>query len=304
MLSSNTREWCRLSGKLCKHGDMQTPVAPIGTWLIDLDGVVWLSDQPIAGSATAIGHLRDAGIRIAFATNNSAPTVSSLVERLKLAGIDAEASEIVTSAQAAASLLGTGSTALVCGSTGLIEALADREIEIRSRGPVDAVVVGWTDRFDFEMLTRAAMAVRDGARFIGTNEDPTHPTPMGLHPGSGAILAAVATAAEAIPEVAGKPHEPMAALVRERYPDASLMVGDRPATDGVFASRLGIPFALVLSGVTGTDDSSVRVNLDFEVEDLSTLVHGALSGDLAQVPGFDAVGLQNSHTLPPGMLCS
>ena len=84
--------------------------------------------------------------------------------------------------------------------------------------------------------------------FIGTNEDPTHPTPQRLLPGSGALLAAVATAAQATPEVAGKPHDPMVALLRARAPDAVLVVGDRPSTDGALARRLGLPFALVRTG--------------------------------------------------------
>ena len=31
-----------------------------------------------------------------------------------------------------------------------------------------------------------------------------------------------------------------------------VMIGDRPSTDGAFATQLGVPFALVLSGVAGT----------------------------------------------------
>ncbi len=105
-------------------------------------------------------------------------------------------------------MLEPGSTALVCADGGVLEALAARGVSVLDQGPADAVVVGWTRRFDFELLATAATAVRQGARFIGTNEDPTHPTPDRLLPGSGAILAAVATAAQATPEVAGKPHEP------------------------------------------------------------------------------------------------
>ncbi len=119
-------------------------------------------------------------------------------------------------------------------------------------GPADAVVVGITRRFTYDGVAAAAAAVRGGARFIGTNEDPTFPTPDGLVPGAGAILAAVATAAEAAPEVAGKPHRPTAEAIAARVSDGQLrvMVGDRPSTDGALAAQLGIPFALVLSGVT------------------------------------------------------
>ncbi len=243
-----------------------------GTWVIDLDGVVWLAEEPIAGSADAVARLRRAGHGVVFATNNASPTVAELRQRLAQAGIEATPEEIVTSAQAAASMLAPGSTAVVCADGGVLEALAERGVSVLGAGPADAVVVGWTRRFDFDLLATAATAVRLGARFIGTNEDPTHPTPQRLLPGSGAILAAVATAAQASPEVAGKPHEAMVALLRTRAPDASMVVGDRPSTDGALARRLGLPFALVRTGVTSDGREPMVVEPDEEAADLETLV--------------------------------
>ncbi len=243
-----------------------------GTWLIDLDGVVWLAQEPIPGSADAVARLRRAGLGVLFATNNASPTIDELRRRLAAAGIEAGADDIVTSAQAAASMLEPGSTALVCADGGVLEALAARRVSVVADGPADAVVVGWTRRFDFELLASAATAVRLGARLVGTNEDPTHPTPGRLLPGSGALLAAVATAAQTAPEVAGKPHDPFVALVRSRAPDAVRMVGDRPSTDGVLARRLGLPFALVRTGVTSDGREPMSVEPDEDAPDLLTLV--------------------------------
>jgi 4-nitrophenyl phosphatase len=242
------------------------------TWIVDLDGVVWLADEPIAGSADAIGRLRDAGYRVLFATNNAAPTVAELCERLGRAGISAGSSDLVTSAQAAASMLEPGTSAFPCAEGGVTEALTERGIEVVEDGPVDAVVVGWTHRFDFDLMAKAASLVRGGARFIGTNEDATHPTPRGLLPGSGALLAAVATAAQTEPEVAGKPHEPMVELLRRRAPEAALVVGDRPSTDGALARRLGLPFALTRSGVTSDGREPMVVEPDEVAADLAALV--------------------------------
>ncbi len=252
--------------------DADAPRAPAGTWLVDLDGVVWLAERPIHGAADAIARLRESGTRVVFATNNSAPTIDELVARLSKAGIDAGPEDLVTAAQAAASMLAPGSSAVVCADGGMLEALAERGVTVVDAGPADAVVVGWTRRFDFEMLATAATAVRMGARFIGTNEDPTHPTPERLLPGSGAFIAAVATAAQSTPEIAGKPHEPLVALVRRRAPDARLVVGDRPATDGLLARRLGLPFALVLSGVTPSGHGTLEVDPDEEATGLGALV--------------------------------
>jgi 4-nitrophenyl phosphatase len=114
---------------------------------------------------------------------------------------------------------------------------------------VDAVIVGWTMEFTYDTLATAATAVRSGARFIGTNADPTHPTPVGLKPGTGAIIAAVEVASGQRCEYAGKPAPAMAALVLDRCSAISMVVGDQVATDGAFAHTLRAPFTLVRSGV-------------------------------------------------------
>jgi len=246
--------------------------SPAETWIIDLDGVVWLAEQPIAGSAEAIGRLREAGIRVIFATNNAAPTLAEFCTRLGSAGIAADADDLVTSAQAAASMLEPGTSAFPCAEGGVVEALTQQRVKVIDDDPADAVIVGWTRRFDFDLMAKAASLVRAGARFIGTNEDPTHPTPRGLLPGSGALIAAVATAAQTEPEMAGKPHEPMVALIRRRAPDATLIVGDRPSTDGVLARRLGVPFALMRSGVTSDGREPMVVEPDEVAADLAALV--------------------------------
>lgn len=251
---------------------------PARTWVTDLDGVVWLAERPIPGSARAIDELRASGIRVLFVTNNAAPTVAELISRLGQAGIEADADDLITSAQAAASMLEPGTQAVICADEGVVEALTNRGIEIVPEGPADAVVVGWTRHLDFERLAAASTAVRAGARFIGTNEDATHPTIDRLLPGAGAILAAVATAAQAKPEVAGKPHEALVKLLRDRAPELSVVVGDRPSTDGLLARRLQVPFALVRSGVTRDGREPMVVEPDVEAPDLASLVEKILGG--------------------------
>jgi 4-nitrophenyl phosphatase len=223
----------------------------------DLDGVVWRGETPIEGAADGITRLRDAGLRVVFLTNNSSGRVADNVARLAACGVDAAPDDVASSAQAAAALLtrshGPGTRVLACAGPGVVEALVAAGFEIVDAVPVDAVVVGWHRDFDFERLRRAADAVRGGATFIATNLDPTYPGSDGLLPGAGSIVAAVQTAGGRPPEVAGKPEAPMATLVRGRYADPVVMIGDRPSTDGAFAVALGVPFALVLSGIVGSD---------------------------------------------------
>src|SRR5690606_22816267 len=134
-----------------------------------------------------------------------------------------------------------------------------------------AVLVGLHFDFDYDRLRQAASAVRGGARLIGTNDDPTYPTPEGLLPGGGSLLAAVAVASEAEPTIAGTPHEPMAALVQARLGEDGTVVGDRPDTDGVLARALGFRFALVLSGSTPSADGADPAP-DLVAADLASLV--------------------------------
>jgi glycerol-1-phosphatase len=222
----------------------------------DLDGVIWRGERPIEGSATGITRLRDAGLRVVFLTNNSSGRVRETIERLAAAGVDVDPDDLASSAQAAAALLASttpaGSRVLACAGPGVIEALVAHGFEPVAGAPADAVVVGWHRDFDFERLRIAADVVRSGARFVATNLDPTYPASGGLLPGAGAIVAAVQTAGGRRPEVAGKPEPAMAALVHARYGDPVVMIGDRPSTDGAFAATLGVPFALVLSGIAGT----------------------------------------------------
>jgi 4-nitrophenyl phosphatase len=249
--------------------------------LCDLDGVVWLSHQPIPGSVDAIARARAAGHRVLFVTNNSASRLEEVEAALERIGI-AAGGDVLTSAQAAARLLQPGERALVCGGPGVVQALEARGVEVvvEADAIVDAVVVGWHRTFDFEGLTRAARAIGRGARLIGTNDDATYPTPDGPIPGGGSILAAVRTASGVEPEIAGKPYEPMAALVRaavgEEEARMAVMVGDRPSTDGLFARTLGCRFALVWSGVTGAG-ATVEPVPDLVAADLEGVVAALLA---------------------------
>ncbi len=253
---------------------------PVDTVLCDLDGVVWLAHDAISGAPEAIERLRGVGIRVFFVTNNSYSLVAEQEAALARIGVPAVGG-VLTSAQAAALLIEPGEMVLVCGGPGVSEAVSARGCVPIADGDADAVVVGMHQTFDYERMRIASTAIRNGARFIATNDDPTYPTPDGPIPGGGAIVAAVATASGETPVIAGKPYEPMAALVRAAVgatfdADSTLMVGDRFSTDGVFAHTLGCRFALVRSGVSvpGADAGGT---VDIDAADLGA-VSAALLG--------------------------
>ena len=241
--------------------------------LCDLDGVVWLAHEPIAGSVEAIADLRAAGHRVLFVTNNSSARVEVQEAALDAIGIPAEG-DVLTSANAAALLLEPGERVLICGGDGVIEAVLGRGALVADSDDdrVDAVVVGFHRTFDYDDMLRASRAARNGARLIGTNDDATYPTPDGPIPGGGAILASIVTASGTAPIVAGKPHQPMAALVRATIGEAAalraVMVGDRPETDGLMAATLGCRYAHVESGITPAG-STVRPTPDITAANLA-----------------------------------
>jgi 4-nitrophenyl phosphatase len=234
--------------------------------------------QPIAGSVHAIESLREAGHRVLFVTNNSYSVVSDQENALAKIGIDAR-NDVITSSQAAGSLLRKGERVLLGGGPGAVEAIrnagailtgrsddhlnvesGNAEMRSKTDQEFDVVMVGYHPTFDYRGLTRLSHAVRGGARLIATNDDATYPTPHGLIPGGGSILAAVVAASGVEPIVAGKPYEPIADLVRRVLGITDLsdawMVGDRPSTDGLFAQTVGCKFAQVLTGISSADKSS------------------------------------------------
>lgn len=261
--------------------------API---LCDLDGVVWLMHQPIEGSVRAIESLRKAGHRVLFVTNNSFSLIADQERALSSIGIDAHG-DVVTSSQAAGSLLRNGERVLLGGGPGAVEAIEHAGAILAGRSDehidgellqspidqnIDTVMVGYHATFDYRGLTRLSNAVRNGARLIATNDDATYPTPHGLIPGGGSILAAVVAASGVEPIIAGKPHQPMANLVRQVLGVDDLsnawMVGDRPSTDGLFARTVGCKFAQVLTGISSTPKAEPNVEVFADLATFATMI--------------------------------
>ena len=259
----------------------------MGTWVLDLDGVVWRGDELVPGAAAAVDALLGAGHQVVACTNwaQSPAHKRAALDRLGVAEFP-----VVTSAEAAASRCGPDDRVLVLGDPTLGDVLRGAGLEVvdvfglpdgAPVGAVDVVVVGACSEWDRSRVGMVADALRAGARFVATNDDATFPTsgPYGarLLPGNGALVAAVAVASGVAPEVAGKPHSAMARLLESRYGTVDVVVGDRPDTDGGLAVELGARFGLVLSGITTSEDLPVEPAPAWVADDLASLVDAALS---------------------------
>jgi glycerol 3-phosphatase-2 len=230
--------------------------------VFDLDGVIYLDEQVIPPAPAAVREVRELGVRVAFVTNNAVRPPSAVAERLARLGVKATVEEVLTSAHAVVRLLGgarglAGVKLLVVGGPGLRQALqaaGARLLEPGAWREAEVVVGGLDPDLDYGELRAAVLALAAGARFVGSNPDPSLPTAEGPWPGAGSILALLEVASGVRPQIAGKPARALfetvaAALGAEPY----LMVGDRADTDLIGARALGWGTALVLTGATRLD---------------------------------------------------
>jgi 4-nitrophenyl phosphatase len=227
--------------------------------LIDLDGVVYTGNEPIAGGAAFLARSRARGVPFLLITNNSTTSAALVAERLGQMGIAVSASEILTSAQAAAGFVRVhgGGRVFVVGEDGLREAIVEEGLVVADDDSVapDWVVAGLDRTFDYQKLTHATRAILAGARFLATNADALLPVEGGqVIPGAGSIVAALHTATGQAPIVVGKPEPGLFEHGLRRLgnlpPGAVVMIGDRLDTDVVGGRRAGLRTILALSGVT------------------------------------------------------
>jgi len=224
--------------------------------IIDMDGVLYRDDEPMPGLSDFFAFLRAHSIGFILATNNATRTPEQYVQKMADLGVQVTAEEVITSALATAAWLASqapvGTPVYAIGEDGIREALLVYGFTLTNH-QARYVVVGLDRRLDFEKLTTAALLIRAGAGFIGTNPDPTLPTPAGLIPGNGAILAALKTATGVEPIIVGKPqpHLFQQALVRlGARPETTAVLGDRLDTDILGGQRAGLTTILVLTGAT------------------------------------------------------
>jgi HAD superfamily hydrolase (TIGR01450 family) len=250
--------------------------------LIDLDGVVWIGREPLAGAVEAISELLSRGKPIVFVTNNSVHRPAVYAERLRGIGIEAADDRVITggaaTARLAAERLGAGATAYVIGAPGFKETVAEAGLELvdgEAAHEAQGVVVSGHREFDYMELLTATRALRNGAALLGTSRDPTLSMPDGPWPGTGAVLAAIETASGARAETAGKPEPHLFKQAKAAIPEAKrpAMVGDRIASDIEGGRRAGMATILVLTG-SGTREEAAAAEHppDHVIDDLTGLL--------------------------------
>ncbi len=260
---------------------MSTSLREIRNLVIDMDGVLYRGNEPLPCLPEFIGFLRQAGIKFVMATNNSGSTPTQYAAKLAKMGATVSPDEIMTSGTATAAWLALryppGTRVHVFGEESLRRAMLEQGFVLADEDvAVVAASIDWG--VTYEKIKRAVILIRKGATFVATNLDPTRPTEEGLVPGTGALIAAIATGAETKPIAIGKPEPTMFEMAMAQMgatPETTATLGDRIDTDMEGGRRAGLHTMLVLSGSTERPEAEAYraiVGLDFIYEDIAQLL--------------------------------
>jgi 4-nitrophenyl phosphatase len=234
--------------------------------LFDMDGVIYVGNRVLPGVQTLLDYLEQSGRKWLFVTNNASLTSHQFAEKLAKMGVRAHPYQIFGSAEATAAWLAEQvamhgwphGKAIVMGQDGLRTALQTYGFELTSDPHAAAyAVAGINFNLTYNDLADVTLAIRHGARFVGTNPDLTYPTERGQTPGAGSILALLAAASGVQPQIIGKPYPGMYEQAMHRLgatPAVTLMVGDRYDTDISGAIKLGLWSAGILTGISKRSD--------------------------------------------------
>ncbi|MCL4246401.1 MAG: HAD-IIA family hydrolase [Candidatus Dadabacteria bacterium] len=253
--------------------------------LLDLDGVVYIGGNPTPGAGETIKRLRDDGKSVIFITNDPKRTAAGYSEKLRELGVETAPEDVITSGMALAYHIKSahgdvgGLKAYVVGSESLKEEIGLTGLSVvdgKEAHHADFVIVGGHPDFHYDEMKTATIAVRNGARFFATNRDPFYPSPEGLIPATGAILACIEVASGKTALTVGKPESIMfeVALAEHLHRDKKRLaiIGDRLDTDIAGGKKAGIVTILTLTGSTKREDiAGSEIKPDYVINDLRDL---------------------------------
>jgi 4-nitrophenyl phosphatase len=253
--------------------------------ILDMDGVLWHDTQSIGDLPEIFKKIESLGLSYVFATNNSSKTIDEYQDKLRGFGLEVSPNQITTSAETAFAYIRdyypSLETVHIVGSESLIQNAKDKNFRVLDDDAVDRpdiVLVGIDMDLTYQKISLASKHIRDGAVFIATNTDPTYPTPNGLIPGAGVMVAAIQTASGKDPIIIGKPYPNIyirAMKLMGLEQNEVLCVGDRLSTDILGAQQCGFPSAFVLSGVNTAEDlEKWTPQPDIVTKDLEALING------------------------------
>lgn len=252
-------------------------LAKIKHLIIDMDGVLYLGDKPMPRLVEFFDFLRQHSIQFVLATNNSTRSPQEYAEKLRRMRVSVSPHEVLVSGQATARFLAheypQGTRVFVFGMPALKQAMTDEGFVLAEES-VELVVASMDTNLTYEKLAQATHLIRNGARFIATNLDPTQPSERGLLPGTGSIVLALEAASGVKATAIGKPEPIIYQLAMNQMnadPDTTAIIGDRVDTDILGGKRAGLNTICVLSGSSDRAEAE-DINTDLIVEDIAHLL--------------------------------
>ncbi|MFF2509422.1 HAD-IIA family hydrolase [Streptomyces sp. NPDC058067] len=238
--------------------------------LIDIDGVLTVSWEPLPGAVEAMERLRAADLPLALVTNTTSGTRESICARLTGAGFPVTVDDILTAPAVTAAylrenhpgarclLLNSGDiTADLAGVT-LVDTDTDTDTDTEPDADtdtdtdVDVVVVGGAgEEFGYAALNRIFHHLQRGAHLVAMQRNLYWRTAAGLDLDTGAFLLGLERAARVEATITGKPSEAFFAAALAHLgadPSTTLMIGDDIESDVLAAQRSGVTGALVKTG--------------------------------------------------------
>ena len=216
--------------------------------LVDLDGTLYVGDEPVEGAREAIETLRSSGLALRYVTNTTRKPRRAVREHLVSLGFRVEEAEIFTPARAAAGLIGERSCYPLVDES-LLEDLSD--ITLDEDRP-DYVLVGdLGEGFTYDRLNAAFSRLMDGAELLALQKNRYWRTDERLSLDAGPFVAALEYASGKIATVVGKPERDFFRLALEDMglePHEVAMVGDDAESDVAGAQAAGLGGILVRTG--------------------------------------------------------
>lgn len=252
------------------------------SFLIDLDGVIYIGEKETYKSSETVDRLYKSGKKIIFLTNDPRRSPAEYADKLAKININTPPDNIVTSSTALSMHIKNNynpasKTAFVIGSASLKDELREIGITIKSKNSdnnSDFVIVGGNNKVNYDDLKKATLCIRNGAKFFATNNDPYYPTPEGLVPATGALVAAIETASSEKASIVGKPNKIMFEVAKSKINSLHrcAVIGDRLDTDISGGKKAGMTTILSLTGSTDISElKKSRIKPDYVINDLTFL---------------------------------
>ena len=227
-------------------------MATIRGILLDIDGVLHVSMQPIAGAADTLRWLDQQGYRTCFVTNTTTASRATLAQRLAAIGLPLTEQQLITAPVATANYIRQHYPGKRCWVLSKGDAEADfAGIDLVESNAEIVVIGGAEELLTYEAMNAAFRMLMDGAVLLAMHTNLYWRTSDGLRLDSGPYVHALELATDKQATVLGKPARPFFEQALQSIgveAAEAIMVGDDLENDVRGAQQAGLRGILVCTG--------------------------------------------------------